>query len=538
MADEITLTYEHEGAFSAESGSTILEASLKNGISHMHVCGGNARCSTCRVMVLDGMDNLEPQTDEEKKLARKKNFEEGIRLACQARIRGDARIRRLVMDDTDAEIAVSTSGPGGHEERLAILFSDIRDFTPFAERQLPYDIIHILNRYFKQMGSAIIDNGGHIDKYIGDGIMALFGLNGEPDAEKCRNAARAALEMVRGLHDVNEYVEKHFGEKFRIGIGLHFGRVVVGEVGHPKHREFTALGDGVNTASRIESTTKKANASILASEEFVTNACDTIKVGRVFLARLKGKAERKKLYELSACNENQLDGVMIIRRYLKGKMPLTITPKILRLAFHEAMTRGEFSKALSDEEAMEQLLADEDNKGLAPAISFINEVADGVARHELPTISPSELIYLAGAVAVELTGGPYIPIELPIEKKSVVEPSIQSPGIPREMEGFPALLIRFRRAGLDRKEMVALTGAHTLGKAHGRQFTENPYRFDNEYFRRLLRDDMSLSLAMLASDREFLKDEKTRQLVELYAGDEEFFFNDFRNAYLKMIRMA
>jgi adenylate cyclase len=535
MNGAITVIYENEGSFLAEEGSTILDTSLKNEIPHMHVCGGNARCSTCRVLVLDGMNHLDPPTDEEKKLARMKNFEGGIRLACQARIRGDVRIRRLVMDDTDADIAVSTSGPCGRERRLAVLFSDIRNFTPFAERQLPYDIIHILNRYFKAMGASILENGGHIDKYIGDGIMAVFGLNDEPDTEKCWNAARAALEMIRMLRDVNEYVEKHFGEKFQIGIGLHFSRVVVGEVGHPEFRQFTAIGDGVNTASRIENMTKKAGASILASEEFVKTAGDTIQIGRVFLARLKGKSDLIKLYEIASC-EKQKDETLMIRHHLKSRMPLTIAPGMLRLAFHEAMTRGQISRALQDDEEINQLLSQKEHDGLAPAISFINEVLDSMARHEVPTVAPSDLIYLAGAVAVELTGGPYIPVKVPIEKES--PSATKLPGIPDEMEPFHTLLIRFRRAGLDRKEMVALTGAHTLGRAHGRQFTENPYRFDNEYFKRLLRDDMSLSLAMLASDRELLKDEKTRQLVELYAGNEEFFFNDFRNAYLKMIRMS
>lgn len=535
---EISLVYESDGTFPAESGSTILETSLKNGIPHVHACGGHARCSTCRVIVLEGEENLDPPSDDEKRLAEKKGFGPGIRLACRARIRGDARIRRLVMDDTDAEIAVSTSGSAGREEQVAILFSDIRDFTPFAERQLPYDIIHILNRYFKRMGTAILENGGYIDKYIGDGVMALFGLNGESDDEKCRNAARAALAMVQGLGIFNDYIEKHFGERFRIGIGLHFGRVVVGEVGHPKRRQFTALGDAVNTASRIETTTKRAGAAILASEEFIKNAADTVQVGRIYLARLKGKSERKKLFEIAACREEAADGTAVLRRHLKEKMPLTLAPTVLRLAFHEAMLRGEFGRAWNNAEEMDNLLSQEDNRGLKPAVAFLRELLAAEDIRDIVKTSYSGLIYLAGAVAVEVTGGPFIPVDLNAVSDSPVNSSKQCPGIPREMEGFSAMLIRFRRAGLDRQEMVVLTGAHTLGKAHDRPFTNDPYRFDNEFFKRLLRDDLSLSLTLLASDRELLKDEKSKRLVEHYASNQEAFFKDFRDAYIKMIEGA
>lgn len=299
MEDQkIDLTYENEGVYLANKGATILETSLKNEIPHIHECGGHAQCSTCRVIVLEGGQNLGPRTDAEKILAQKKNFEENIRLACQTRVLGPARIRRLVLDDTDADIAQTTSGPGGHEERLAIMFSDIRDFTPLSERQLPYDIVHILNRYFTQMGTIILNHQGYIDKYMGDGIMALFGLNSSNDDEKCTSAANAALEMMKSLDDVNKYLEKQFGEKLRMGIGLHFDKVIVGEVGHPKHRQFTALGDGVNVASRIQGATKKAHSSVLVSQSFAEQAGQTIRLGRSFKAQLKGKSHTLKLYEL------------------------------------------------------------------------------------------------------------------------------------------------------------------------------------------------------------------------------------------------
>lgn len=529
------VVFENEGTYEAEQGETILAASLKNGIPHMHVCGGNARCSTCRVLVVEGMENLSPPEDLELALTRKKDFDAKMRLACQTRVQGPVRVRRLVLDETDADIVVANSGPAGREERLVVLFSDLRDFTGFAERQLPYDLIHILNRYFRAMGQAVIDNGGRIDKYIGDGMMALFGLNGEDDSERCRNAARAAIEMKRVLEDVNEYVSRHFGETLRMGIGLHIGRVVFGEVGHPRHREYTALGDGVNTAARIEAATRKAGATILVSQEFADGVGEAAVWGRSFLAKLKGKDGNFRLFELAGCNCDAGDSAGAIRRHLREKMPLTLAPAMLRLAFHEAMTRNAMSASLSDEEARKQIFSTDEHEGLQPALAFVEDTLAALSGADMPVPRASDLIYLAGAVAVEITDGPFIPLSIPVRKRRVVDPRSQIPGIPRETEVFSAMMIRFRRAGLDRKHLVALMGAHTLGKAHGRFFTEDPYRFDNEFFKRLQREDLSLRLAMLQSDRELLHDERARELVELYARDQDVFFRDFVESYTAMI---
>ncbi|MBW7857696.1 MAG: 2Fe-2S iron-sulfur cluster binding domain-containing protein [Leptonema sp. (in: Bacteria)] len=544
MAEQVKIIYDHEKTVTTEAGTTILKTSLANGIPHMHVCGGHARCSTCRVIVLEGAENLSPPNEKEIALATKKNFPPGVRLACQTKVMGDVKLRRLVMDDTDANLVIGSSGPGGREEQLAILFSDVRNFTPFSERQLPYDIIHILNRYFKEMGQAILDNNGFIDKYMGDGMMAIFGLQGEPNAQKCANAARAALSMTEKLAEVNQYLQKHFNEQFKIGIGLHFSSVIVGEVGHPQRHGFTALGDGVNIASRIESTTKRANATILASEAFIqeVRSLNTIQTGRVFLAKLKGKSEKQKLFEITNCLTENETATSRIRHFIREKLPLNLAPRILRLAFHEVMSYKGMSAILNDDESMADLLSEELHKNMAPAFSFISETYESLKQESYSNISVNELIYLAGAVAVEITGGPYISIELPIPNTSIETNQIESrepklPGIPTENESFNDIYIRFKKANLDRKDMVALMGAHTLGQAHGRYFTENPYRFDNEFFKRLLRDDLSMTYAVLASDREVLKDSKSAQYIEQYADDQEVFFNDFRAAYLKMIQI-
>lgn len=283
----------------SEKGQRVLDISLANGIPHTHVCGGNARCSTCRIIVLEGGQNLTPPAQEELTLAARKGFPPDIRLACRAEVQGDVTIRRLVFDQDDIQEIIATSiRTTGRELNAAVLFSDIRGFTTFSERHLPYDVVHLLNRYFREMGDAVIRHGGHIDKYMGDGLMALFGLNGEDGRLACLAAVRAAVSMLSALENVNAYMRRTYQEEFKIGIGIHFGEVIAGEMGHPKKIQFTALGDTVNTASRIETATKKAGASILISDAAYHQIAGEVKRGRVFSAPLKGKTGRFKLYEI------------------------------------------------------------------------------------------------------------------------------------------------------------------------------------------------------------------------------------------------
>src|SRR5205807_858866 len=138
---------------------TLLQISLKHGVPHVHDCGGHARCSTCRVLIREGLENVLPRNEAEQRLADFKGFEEDVRLACQTRVRGPVGLRRLVYDDKDAAIAEAEHGESsGCERSVAILFSDIRDFTPFAEANLPYDVVHMLNRYFLTTGEAVLQN--------------------------------------------------------------------------------------------------------------------------------------------------------------------------------------------------------------------------------------------------------------------------------------------------------------------------------------------------------------------------------------------
>ncbi len=295
------ISYE-DGAVVEEDDAalTLLQISLKHGVPHVHDCGGHARCSTCRVMIQDGLANVMPRNDDERRLASLKGFEPNVRLACQSRVTGPVALRRLVFDAKDAAIAVAEKGgTTGCEKPLAILFSDVRDFTPFSEANLPYDVVHMLNRYFLTMGDAVMENGGVIDKYIGDGMMALFGVDGGEPREVCLAAVRAGLRMLEKLAEFNAYLRDHFGAVFAIRIGIHYGNVVVGQMGHPKKSQFTAIGDAVNMASRIESAVKGTAANLLVSEAVFEKIQGAVQIGVETTAPLKGKLGTFKLYEIA-----------------------------------------------------------------------------------------------------------------------------------------------------------------------------------------------------------------------------------------------
>ncbi len=178
------------------------------------------------------------------------------------------------------------------------MFCDIRSFTAFSERSLPYDVIHILNRYFETLGAIIDRQGGFIDKYMGDGIMVIFGLDRSAQEHSARLAVGAARDMARALPEFNRYLQSHFNHEFRIGVGIHTGTVILGSLGFHKKKEYTAIGDTVNTASRIEAVNKHAGTTILVSEHTYALAGAGFRWGKKFSAEVKGKEEVLHVHEL------------------------------------------------------------------------------------------------------------------------------------------------------------------------------------------------------------------------------------------------
>jgi adenylate cyclase len=132
-------------------------------------------------------------------------------------------------------------------------------------------VVFVLNRYFRAMGEAVNATGGELDKFIGDGVMALFGTNTTPE-EGCRRALEAARLMSTALDDLNQSLRADLDEPLRIGIGIHLGTVIVGEMGFSNAVSFTAIGDAVNTASRLEQATKEYICQLIVSEDICQRA--------------------------------------------------------------------------------------------------------------------------------------------------------------------------------------------------------------------------------------------------------------------------
>ncbi len=294
------LIYHDELTVEVDTNTSILRTSLEHGLPHTHACGGNARCSTCRVLILDGLEYCCPRNEKEQGMAERLNLVPVVRLACQTTINGDVTVRRLVLDDEDRELvdqefADKTAGVG-EERQLAILFADIRGFTTFSERHPAYDVVHVLNRYFSRVCAVINYYDGQIDNFIGDGIMALFGLDAAEDA--AFRAVRTGLGMLAEVQAMQPYFRRHFKLDFRIGVGVHVGSVVLGTIGAGERRRLTAIGDAVNFASRIEGLNKETGTQFLISDDAYLEVQDAVLVGGTFEMPIKGKTGSYILYEV------------------------------------------------------------------------------------------------------------------------------------------------------------------------------------------------------------------------------------------------
>jgi adenylate cyclase len=253
-------------------GTSVLEASRLAGVPHARVCGGRGRCSTCRVRVRGELHSIDPPGEDELRVLRRIGATSNVRLACQLRPRGAVEVTPLLppfAHASDGRRRVDSAQ--GSEREIAILFADIRGFTSLAEGRLPYDVVFVLNRYFTAMGNAVEAAGGRVDKFIGDGVMALFGIESDP-----RAASRAALDAARlmseRLGELNRSLRGELDQPLRIGIGIHIGPTIVGEMGYGSAITMTAIGDAVNTASRLETLTKTYGCQLVVSEETVLRA--------------------------------------------------------------------------------------------------------------------------------------------------------------------------------------------------------------------------------------------------------------------------
>lgn len=251
----------------AEKGMTLLEISQANGIPHTALCGGKGRCTTCRVIVEDGADKLPAPEEVEARSLTAVGAPKGARLACQIRPTEPLTAYRMFRPEGGRHRAHASQG---QERKLAVLFLDMRGFTSRTTGQLPYDIVFLLNRFFDAIVPAITADGGVVDKYMGDGLLAVFET---PDTESSAKAGlKAATDVSHALAQFNQKLEAEGSPRIRIGMGLHLGDLVLGEIGAAGHAARTIIGDAVNVASRLEGETKALGVELLVSTELLQMA--------------------------------------------------------------------------------------------------------------------------------------------------------------------------------------------------------------------------------------------------------------------------
>jgi adenylate cyclase len=264
----IALSYGNGRTVRVPKGLSVLEASLRNNVPHASVCGGRARCSTCRIRVIGDCGALpEPSAREAFVLARVGATDPSIRLACQLRPTTDMSFFQLFLPSAvSANTHASNPSRIGEERHLVSVFVDMRGSTRLAEKLLPFDTVFVVNRFLAAVSQAVIECGGRPNQFVGDGVLALFGLAAD-DQTASRQALKAAARIAANVDELNEFLSHDLREPIRFGIGIHGGEVIVGDIGYRDHMVFTALGDAVNVAARLQDMTKSLGCETVISEE-------------------------------------------------------------------------------------------------------------------------------------------------------------------------------------------------------------------------------------------------------------------------------
>ena len=186
---------------------------------------------------------------------------------------------------------------GGERKRATVLISDIRNFTAISEKLPPEEVVDFLNEYFSEMVSVVTKYEGTLDKFIGDALLAVFGAP-IAHADDAKRAVFAALEMQEKLKEFNKKRVKKGQNEIRIGVAVHTGNLVAGNIGSEVRMEYTVIGDTVNLTSRLEPLNKQFGTQILISESTYSEVKDDIEVREIPAVELRGKEEKVKVYDV------------------------------------------------------------------------------------------------------------------------------------------------------------------------------------------------------------------------------------------------
>lgn len=267
---KVEIRYVNGPTVSAHKGLSLLNVSRTNRIPHASVCGGRARCSTCRVRVVEGMELQPPALENELKVLKRIGAPSNVRLACQLHPSADIAITLLLPANTKTlESVQQDKYLWGVEQEVTVVFCDLRGFTKMSEGRLSFDVVFFLNQFLGRMAEVIEDTGGYVDKFMGDGIMAIFGMDVSVQ-EGAKRALAAARAMGGVLDSLNQSLKEDLPAPLSVGIGIHTGPAILGRIG-ASHRieaakRITALGETVNMASRLEGLTKELSVQVAVSK--------------------------------------------------------------------------------------------------------------------------------------------------------------------------------------------------------------------------------------------------------------------------------
>src|SRR6516225_2196690 len=285
-------------------GYAVLDASRRASIPHAAICGGRGRCTTCRIRVLRGVDGLPPPSASEQALLDRLHAGPSVRLACQLRPRSDTAVLPLLPPD----IAASETRRRDYSESsdierfVEIMFVDIRRSTALVEKRLPYDVVFLLNHFFDAVAGAVVDTGGMPNQFVGDGMMAIFGIHAG-SREACSQALVAAQLIYSRLADMNRTLADELPEPITIGVGLHAGNVILGELGYRDRFLLTAIGDSVHVAARLQELTKDYGCQLVVSDIVAATAEVKMNAFPVREISVRGRTEPLAVRIVSAMNE-------------------------------------------------------------------------------------------------------------------------------------------------------------------------------------------------------------------------------------------
>ena len=280
-------------------GATVLETLFEHGIRHASVCGGRARCTTCRVRVLEGLDALAPPSALEARALERISAPPDCRLACQIRPTANVSILPLLPPTARPADGRSRSGFAGHEQFVTVMFVDLRGSTKLGEARLPYDVLFLLDQVFREMTAALTASGGHFSQFTGDGLMAIYGMESGDPASGARAALAGARDMLVRLDRVNAHLLADLPQPLRIGIGIHQGVAIVGSLGPPGSQIITAIGDTVNTTARLEGLSKQHDGAVIVSRACALAAGLDLSGETLSTATLSGRTEPVEYYALA-----------------------------------------------------------------------------------------------------------------------------------------------------------------------------------------------------------------------------------------------